>query len=117
MSSTDSILSDMRALVLSNESSTDFDKDLIIHINSTFSLLHQLGAGPPEGFSIEDDSAIWASFSSDETLLGLVKTFMFLNLRLIFDPPVNSFTLESMKQQIEEYKWRINVVVDRGEVT
>lgn len=86
-----------------------FDNDLIMHINSVFLVLKQLGVGPPEGFVINDKNAEWTDFISDEVKSTLVKSYMFLKVKLIFDPPLSSAVLECYKRQIEEYEWRLNV--------
>lgn len=89
----------------------EFDEDVILHINSVFSVLTQLGVGPELGFFIEDDTAEWATFfgGAEDPRYNLVKTFMALRVRLLFDPPTTSFQLEAFKQQISEFEWRINI--------
>lgn len=87
-----------------------FDSDIIIHINSAFSVLAQLGVGPKEGFSISDDSAKWDDFVPDENqLLQNVKTYVYLKVRIVFDPPLSSAVLECQKEQIKEMEWRLQV--------
>lgn len=88
---------------------TPFDDDIIMHINSVFSTLHQLGVGPESGFSIEDEAAVWSDFLDGDDRLNNVKTYVTLKVRLIFDPPSTSFAIESFQKQITEYEWRINV--------
>ena len=107
-----SILEDIRALLLADEDSTEFDTDLIVHINSAFAVLSQLGAGPSDGFYIEDESEEWNDFTEDPVLQGMARMFVVLSVRLVFDSPANSFTQETLKQQIEEYKWRIAIMAD-----
>lgn len=88
---------------------TAFDLDIITHINGVFSTLAQLGVGP-SGFMIEDDVAVWEDFiSDDEEQLNRVKTYVFLKVRMIFDPPVTSFAIAAFEQQIEQMEWRISV--------
>lgn len=86
-----------------------FDLDVITHINAAFSLLNQLGVGPIQGFFIEDDSSTWDEFEVPANQLNLVKTYIFLKVRVLFDPPGTSFLLESANNQIKEYEWRLNV--------
>lgn len=88
-----------------------FDTDLVMHINSTFATLSQLGVGPEEGFSIEDDSATWQDFLGlvETNKLLFVKSYMYLKVRLLFDPPTTSFAIDAMKKNAEEYEWRLNV--------
>lgn len=111
----DSILTSIKKLLGITQEETSFDQDLIMHINSVFSILTQLGVGPSEGFSIEDDSAIWSDFLEDNTNLELVKTYVYMKVRLMFDPPTGSAVMESMNKMISELEWRINVTVDPGE--
>lgn len=89
-----------------------FDDQLIMHINSVFTILTQLGLGPENGFSIEDESTTWSDFFGDAESHNLIQSYVYLRVRMLFDPPMNSFLMESMKQQIQEYEWRLNVAVD-----
>lgn len=86
-----------------------FDFDIINHINGVFSTLDQLGIGPEEGFSIEDDSAEWSSFTDNKKVLGFVKTYVYLRVRVLFDPPGSSFVQEAILKQIQELEWRLNL--------
>lgn len=109
----ESILDSTKKKLGIGEDYTHFDEgDLIDHINSVFGDLTQLGVGPEEGFSIEDSSAIWDDFLSDNIMLNSVKTYMFLRLRLIFDPPQQSAVITSYKEQIEKFEWRLNVAAE-----
>lgn len=95
---------------------TAFDLDIIIHINAVFATLHQLGIGPVEGFMIEDATTTWDAFLVDDpTMLNPVKAYVYLRVRLLFDPPGTSFLIESINKQIEQLEWRLNV--RREEVT
>ena len=80
-----------------------------MHINSVFMTLTQLGVGPAEGFRIRDDSAIWADFMPDSPVFESVKTYVFLRVKLIFDPPLTSAVIDSYERQIDEFEWRLNV--------
>ena len=88
---------------------TAFDLDIITHINATFSTLHQLGLGPVDGFWIEDDTALWTDFEPDPVWLGHIRTYVFLKVRLIFDPPNTSFVLAALERQITEMEFRLSV--------
>lgn len=88
-----------------------FDLDLILLINSEFGKLHQLGVGPETPFSIQDEIDEWEDFTSDETLLGMVREFVYLSVRLVFDPPTAS-VLSEMKNKVSELEWRLNVAGD-----
>lgn len=112
MSMTDSILTSVKKLLGISEEYEHFDADLIIHINSVFSILTQLGVGPDAGFMIEDKSTTWADFIGDETEYMLVKSYMHLKVKLLFDPPLSSAVLECYKTQASEYEWRLNVIVE-----
>ena len=87
---------------------TAFDLDVITHINAAFSILNQLGVGPEDGFSISDESSLWSDYTAPYNQLHLVKTYVFLKVRVLFDPPGTSFHLESANNQIKEYEWRLN---------
>lgn len=87
-----------------------FDTDIITHINSTFSILRQIGIGPANGFFITDDTAQWSDFVSDEEQTNLIKTYVYLQIRVWFDPPTMHYLITSMKDQIDQYLWRLNVM-------
>lgn len=105
----ESILKSIKKLLGIAEDQTNFDVDLIIHINSVFMTLNQLGVGPSEGYAITDDLARWDNFISDEINLNLVKTYMYLKVKLLFDPPLSSSVLESMERMANEFEWRLKV--------
>lgn len=104
-----SILKSTKKILGIADSYTAFDLDIITHINAAFSILNQLGVGPVEGFMIEDEGSDWEDFVVPQTQLNLVKTYVFLKARLLFDPPTTSFLIEATTKQIEEYEWRLNV--------
>lgn len=106
---TDSILTSIKKLLGMTEEYTAFDTDITIHINTAFMTLHQLGIGPEEGFRIEDKYNTWDEYIDEEDNLDAVKTYIYLKVKLVFDPPLNSSVMESLKQVINEYEWRLNV--------
>lgn len=109
----ESILTSIKKLLGITEEYEHFDIDIIMHINSAFSVLTQLGVGPEEGFHIEDDSTEWSEFLFEDTRLEMVKTYIYLKVRLAFDSTnLSSAVIESINRQINELEWRINVVVD-----
>lgn len=110
----ESILVSIKKLLGIDSEYTHFDTDIIMHINSVFSVLTQLGVGPSEGFVIEDSNALWTDFLSSARDIEMVKSYIYLKVRLLFDPPASSSAMESMKQLISELEWRINVAVDPG---
>lgn len=108
----ESVLTSIKKLLGISEEDTSFDVDLIMHINSVFSILNQLGVGPPEGYAIQDKNNTWNEFIIDDTKLNFVKSFMHLKVKLLFDPPLSSSVMESMKQMISELEWRLSVAID-----
>ena len=107
--SMDNILSSIKKLLGIPTEETAFDSDIIMHINSVFMILNQLGIGPTNGFTISDDYALWSDFIPDGQNLELVKSYMYMKVRLLFDPPTNSSVLTSMEKTINEFEWRLNV--------
>ena len=107
-----SILTSIKKMLGVAEDYTEFDEDIITHINSVFLNLTQLGVGPEEGFMIEDDTAVWEDFIDDSIQLQAVKTYMYLKVKLLFDPPLSSSVTESFTSMIAELEWRLNVAVD-----
>ena len=105
----ESILTSIKKLLGMTEDYTAYDDQIIIHVNSVFMILTQLGIGPEDGFTIKDKEAIWNDFVSDETKLELVKSYVYLKVKLLFDPPSNSSVMESINRQINEFEWRLNV--------
>lgn len=89
-----------------------FDADLIVHINSVFADLNQIGVGPDAGFSISDSSQTWNSFVDNDLLLQNVKSYMFLRVKLLFDPPTSSVVQTSIEKQINEFVYRMYVYTD-----
>lgn len=108
----DSILTSIKKLLGITEDYEHFDQDVIMHINSALSVLTQLGVGPEAGFFIEDSSAIWSDFVGNTSKLELIKTYIYLKVRLVFDPPTSSAVIDAINRQISELEWRINVTVD-----
>lgn len=105
----DSILKTIKKLLGISDEETHFDTDIIMHINSVFSILHQLGVGPDESFSIQDDTATWDDFIEDDNNFNDVRTYIYLKVRLLFDPPSSSSVMSAMERQISELEWRLNV--------
>lgn len=108
----DSILISVKKLLGIDANYTIFDPDVIIHINTAFAILNQLGVGPEEGFMIEGEDTVWDDYITDYNFT-MVKTFIFLKVRLLFDPPSNSFLLESMNRQLDELTWRLEVEANK----
>lgn len=109
----ESILTSIKKTLGIEEEYEHFDMDLIMHINSVFSILNQLGVGPKNGFRIEDDSTTWSEFiSTDNMQFEFVKSFIYLKVKLLFDPPLSSAVIESMNRQISELEFRLNVAAE-----
>jgi hypothetical protein len=104
----DSILISTKKILGVGPDYAAFDLDIITHINSTFSIVHQLGIGPDDGFMIEDDSALWSDLEVDPSQLNLLRTYVFLKVRMLFDPPTTSFLIEATNNQIQEYEYRLS---------
>lgn len=85
-----------------------FDPDVVMHVNSVFSTLNQLGVGPASGFMIEDGGPTWSEFLGNDPRLNHIKTYVYLRVRLLFDPPATGFHTKAMQEQIQELEWRIN---------
>lgn len=84
-----------------------FDLDIIMHINSVLSILYQMGVGPAEGMVIVDETEEWDDFFG-ATDLNLIRSYVFLKVRMLFDPPSTSFHLDALSKQISEFEWRIS---------
>lgn len=105
----DSILTGTKKLLGIEEDYTVFDVDILTHINSVFSTLQQLGIGADETFMITGKEESWSAFIADDKKTNAVKTYMYLRVRLLFDPPVVPSLLASIEKQILELEWRLGV--------
>lgn len=105
----DSILNTMKQMLGITEEQTDFDTDIIIHINSVINTLHQLGIfnSETEGYFIQGPAEKWSDYLPDISKLQMVKSYMFLKVRLLFDPPLNATVISSMEKQIAEFEFRL----------
>lgn len=112
----DSILISVKKAMGIPPEHTHFDPDLIMHINSVFMILNQLGLGPDSGYSITGDTEVWSDYISDSEILNGVKTYMYAKVRYIFDPPTSSVAAEALKKMIDELEWRINIQKERGDL-
>jgi hypothetical protein len=104
-----SILTSTKKILGIAEDYTVFDLDIITHINSAFSTLTQLGVGPPQGFMITDATAVWDDFVANDFQYNPVKSYVFLRVRQLFDPPSTSYLIAAVEKQIQELEWRLNV--------
>lgn len=108
----ESILTSTKKMLGITEEYTHFDDDIVMHINSVLMILTQLGVGPSEGFSITDKNATWKDFVSNEHNLEAIKSYVFLKVKLLFDPPLTSSVIDSMNRLIGELEWRLNVAAE-----
>jgi hypothetical protein len=109
MALTQSILESVKKNLGMHEDDTSFDQDVLTHINSVFADLSQLGLGPVEGYMIEGSEETWDSYLGGDPNLNSVKSYVYLRVRLLFDPPATSFLMSAMNEQIQKLEWRLNV--------
>lgn len=109
----DSILNSVKLQLGILPEYTVFDQQLILAINTAFSILHQLGVGPKDGYAIEDESNRWDEVVTKQSL-NMVKSYVFLKVKLLFDPPATSFVLDAYNKQLAEMEWRINSEVENN---
>lgn len=108
----DSILTSVKKTLGITEEYEHFDADIIMHINSVLAILTQIGVGPEQGFSIEDNTAKWSDFIREDARLEFVKSYVGLKVKLLFDPPLSSAVMESTNRMISELEWRILIATD-----
>lgn len=108
----DSILLTIKKLLGIEQDFDGFDTDVIVAINTAFTNLNQIGIGPSTGFVISNEEQIWSDFFQENTNLEAVKSYIYLKTRLLFDPPSNSFLVQSMDKQITELEWRLTVLAE-----
>jgi hypothetical protein len=104
-----SILKSVKKMVGVNPDDPDFDLDILNYINGTFAVLDQIGVGPDGGFMIEDASTAWDAFLGPDPRLNMIKTFVYLRVRHLFDPPGTSYLIAANEKQMEELIFRISV--------
>lgn len=103
-----SILKSTKKILGLAEDYTAFDLDVITHINATLAIVHQLGVGPTDGLYIQDETASWDDLNLPQDQLGMVRTYIFLRVRMLFDPPTTSFVIDAVNKQIEEFETRLS---------
>lgn len=104
----ESILTDTKKVLGLAEEYVVFDQDIILHINSVFSTVNQLGIGPADGFVITDKTKVWTDTGIPEKQIRMLKTYMYLRVRMLFDPPPTSFLIEAFNNQIKEHEHRLS---------
>lgn len=114
----ESILNSIKSMLGPAEDYDDFTTDILFHINTALSIITQMGVGPTNGFRVADASDTWNEFiPADRYDLETVKSYVYLRVKLIFDPPPNAAALESIKEMIKEFEWRLNVAVESTHTT
>lgn len=108
----ESILTSIKKLIGITEEYTQFDVDIMMHINSAFGILRQLGVGPADGFRISGKEDTWDQFLQDEKKLELVKTYVYLKVKLLFDPPLSSAVIDCINREISQCEWRLMVTAE-----
>lgn len=109
----ESILDSIKKLLGIFPSDTVFDVDIIFHINTVFANLAQMGVGPIDangnniGFKISSSENVWSEFTDDDVLMENVKTYIYIKVKLTFDPPTSSALLDAYKEQAKELEWRL----------
>lgn len=114
----ESILKSIKKMLGPTEDYDYFDPDIMIHINSVLMILNQLGVGPKNGFFITGADETWADYLGDDIhKIELVKSYIYLKVKLIFDPPTTGVLHEAMERQIQEFEWRLNVQAEGDEAS
>ncbi|MEG1514775.1 MAG: hypothetical protein RSD95_07830 [Clostridia bacterium] len=108
----ESILTSIKKLLMLDENDISFDADIIMHINTVLSILNQLGVGPDKGLSITDKSTTWGQFLDTSPNLDSVRSYVYLKVKLLFDPPSSSAVIESINRVVGELEWRINATAE-----
>ena len=108
----ESILKTIKQLIGCPDDFEQFDLDLIVHINSAFATLTQLGVGPKEGYRITGADNAWSEFEDNVQKLSLIKDYVYIKTRLLFDPPTSGSLMDSLKEQLKEMEWRLYMLYD-----
>lgn len=110
----DSILTSIKKLLGIESDYTHFDPDIIMYINSVFMTLNQLGVGPISGLVITSDEETWDDFIEETVNIEGVKIYIYLKVRLMFDPPTSSALIDAIERQTKEFEWRLNAQADES---
>lgn len=105
----DSIFTTIKSLLDIHDDDDSFDADILTFINTAFYSLRQIGVGPRNGFVIDGPDQTWSDFSEDQSLISEVKTYIQQKVRLLFDPPNNSFLVSAIQDNIKELEFRLNI--------
>lgn len=113
----ESILTSIKKMLGIDEEYDHFDADVIFHINSALMTLNQLGVGPKDGFFVSTDEQTWEEYLGESKKLESVKSYIYLRVKMLFDPPANATIVEAMNKQIAEFEWRLNVQAETNTET
>lgn len=111
----ESILNSIKEKLGMLDDYTQFDNEIIMDINSAFFILNNLGVGPDDPFAISSAEDVWTDFI-DDGKEELVKSYIALRVRLLFDPPANSFLVDSINKQISEFEFRLMVDAEKDKL-
>lgn len=111
-STNESILNSIKKMLGYDSEDDTFNTDIMIHINTVFGILNQLGVGPEKAFSISDATSTWSDFFGKDTNFEMVKSYMYLKVRLVFDPPSTASLMDAIKESIKELQWRITTAAE-----
>lgn len=106
----DSILNSTKKILGIGADYTAFDLDILTLINSTLSIVEQLGISFEPDFAVEDETASWSDLELPQNQLNLIRTYVFLKVRMLFDPPNTGYLIDAMNKQIAEYETRLNLL-------
>jgi len=113
----DSILLSVKKVLSLAPENTDFDEDILMHINSVLAILQQLAVGPEDGFCVEDETATWRDYlGEDSKHIAMVKSYICAKVRLLFDTPVSSSVMQSLERTCSEFEWRLNVAAENHDL-
>lgn len=113
----DSILQSVKKMIGVQVEFDGFDPDLIMHINSVFSILKQLGVGPDDGFVISGGDDTWQDYFAEDPIDESVKSYVGMKVKMIFDPPTTQAVIDAYQRMIGEFEWRINVEKENNDDT
>lgn len=108
----ESILTSIKKMIGINKDDDSFDTDIIVHINTALADLTKIGVGPSEGFSIQDAAATWTDFIPKDPLFESIKTYVYIQVKLVFDPPQNSTHLKALEDRAKKLEWDLNITAE-----
>lgn len=106
----DSILLSVKKMLGITGDYNYFDNDIIMHINTVISILKQMGL--KTDLVVANEKQTWRKLYGDDDIYGFIKTFVYLRVKLLFDPPASSSVSDAINRQIQELEWRIYSELD-----